>query len=112
MYKEEKHLVQFRMGKQLRTRIDEKAKASGISRNTWMINAITTLADLGRPEPLAMTASELLADKVTIPLWLSQDMLDHVDNWCKQAGQSRTLWLLDACTTQLARGEADERDHS
>ena len=112
MYREQKTLVQFRMGKQMCKRVDKTAKAAGISRNKWLTDAIIQFADLGRPEPLAMTASELLADKVTVPLWLTEDMLEDVDNRCKQANQNRTLWLLDACITQLARGEEDGRDHS
>ncbi len=96
--------VQFRIGKALLERVDDAVLYSDHnSRNLWMVEAIENQLEDGEPTPYLVTATMLLQDKETIMVRLPVLTLELVDEECDEREMDRTVWLLDAMLSQLAK---------
>ena len=96
--------VQFRISKALLEKVDDAVLYSDHnSRNLWMVEAIENQLEEGDPIPYFVTASMLLHDKETIMVRVPVLTLELVDEQCDEKEMDRTLWLLDAMVSQLAR---------
>lgn len=98
--------VGFRIGSQLKDRVELAAERAGISQNRWMLEAINGLLELGEPEGTDVTAELLLHQKVPTMVRVPPLMLELMNEHCEERDMPRTVFLLDALLTKLARNGA------
>ena len=99
--------VPFRIGRRLLVKIQGAADNEGVSRNTWIKEAIQRRLE-GRPLlPIKTTAEELFSDRVPMMVRLDELTLDLLNEETDAGeGMTRTLWILDACLSSLQRKKA------
>lgn len=107
-----KYPVQFRMGAELFNLVCNAADEAEISRNRWITKAINELIDCEEPEPLPITARDLLCDKVTVMVRVDEGTLVRMNDECERIAMSRTVFLLDACLSKLSREEDAELEEA
>lgn len=100
MIKSNKTLMQFKVGVDLCNKIESSATKRGVSRNIWITNAIENQIKHDQTLPILLTASTILYKKKTVSVWVSLELLEKIN---KSYHKNRTIWLLDACISELAR---------
>ena len=83
--------------------IDRRRDRKGVSRNKWLENAVIDYLEQGEPTPCKITAEWLLCHKETVMVRLDAFTLELVNEQCEERGIPRTIWLLDACLSYMAK---------
>lgn len=101
----EKIQIQFRIGMSLLAEIDYAVTTSTHnSRNTWLVAAIRSLSDhQWIPVPHPVIPSYLLRNKTVAVIRMEDWLLQELDYHCQKQGVDRTLVILDAVTSYLAK---------
>lgn len=99
--------IQFRVGKELKQRIQQQALTSNLNLGEWMIAAIfERFKQNCENSKYKTSAHELMANRQKVSFWVSRNLRDQIDKETKTT--TRTTWLIDACLAKLERDE-DER---
>lgn len=100
-----KYAIQFRIGKRFLERVTAAAENEGISRNTWIMEAIQRR--LKRPDRSCrykVSADELMSERLAIMVRVDELTLELLNEAAEESGaDSRTIWIVDACLASLAR---------
>ena len=95
--------IQFRVGEEFLTRIEEEAQLDGVSRNTWIEKAIEDLLENKKHLHVKTNASQLLHDKKIVLVRLDEDLLEKLNKYCENKDINRTIVMIDACISWLAK---------
>lgn len=100
-----KYPLQFRIGRRFLDRIGTAAENEGVSRNTWIMEAIQRrLKRPGKSCRWKVSAQELMSDRLAIMVRVDALTLDLLNEAAADEGtDSRTIWIIDACLASLAR---------
>jgi predicted HicB family RNase H-like nuclease len=95
--------IQFRIGRGLLARVDKAAWDLGVSRNTWVAEAVQARLRNGKTVRGRVTAAELMNDRVALMARFDELTLELLNEAAEEDDSTRTTWILDAILMALLR---------
>jgi hypothetical protein len=97
----ERMCIQLRFGRSLLLKIDKSAAKLGISRNSWISEAMVNYLIHPTVKCRIASANMLLTDKVSCMIRLDPQLVTVVDEALAGTKINRTVWATDACLARL-----------
>ena len=95
--------IGLRLSSTLLERIHQHCLLSNESRNKWLLRAARMMLKRGYPIRAKTTARELLIGKQPITFRVDPLTLELIDEACDEDDLTRTVWIMDAILSRLAK---------